>query len=154
MDDAENWLLEQYVQPEAPADEPQKPKLTRLADEMKELKRTLDDLEETRKPIQARYDEVRKRLLPDAMTEAGVSNFRMTGGGSIYISNKISASVKEEDRQSFFNWLRDHGHASLIQPQVHPSTLTAWTKEQLEAKNPIGPYVRLWEEPLAILRSK
>lgn len=131
-----------------------KPKLTQFAEEMKELKHKLDELEDARKVLQTRYDEIRKRLLPDAMTEAGVSNFRLTGGGSIYVSNKISASVKEEDRASFYNWLRDNGHGSLIQPNVHPATLTAWTKEQLEAKNSIGPYIRLWEEPLAILRSR
>jgi hypothetical protein len=142
--------LQDMIQPESA--EPPKPTLVQLAAEMKSLKTDLDDLEETRKPIQARYDEIRKKLLPDAMVSAGVSNFKLTDGGTVYITNKISASVREDDRPRFFNWLRDNGHAGLITPNVHPATLTAWAKEQLEAKRPVSPFIRLYEEPMASIR--
>lgn len=152
MNDSQEYLdaLSQPEDQEAPTSK--KPKLTALAAEMKELKAQLDDLEETRKPIQKRYDQLRKKDLPDAMTEAGVSNFRLTEGGSVYVSTKLSVSVREDDRQQFFNWLRDHGHAALISQHVHPSTLAAWAREQLEAKQQIGPFVHVYEEPMAVLR--
>lgn len=146
MDD----YLRDFVMPEST--EPPKPVLVQLADEMKTLKHRLEELEEIRKPLQARYDEIRKKLLPDAMTAAGVSNFKLASGGLIYISAKLSASVKEDDRKAFFNWLRDNGHAGLITPQVHPSTLTAFVKEQREAGNNLSPLISVYEEPMAVLK--
>ena len=86
------------------------------------------------------------------MTVAGISNFKLASGGSVYISAKSSASVREEDRQRFYNWLRDNGHGGLITPNVHPSTLNAWVKEQKEAGREISELVRVWEEPMAILK--
>ncbi len=140
--------IQQYIQEE----KQETPLLVQLAVEMLELKRELEHLEDTKKPLQARYDELRKKLLPDAMTAAGISNFKLSSGGTVYISNKISASVREDDRQNFYAWLRDNGHAGLITPNVHPSTLTAWVKEQIENGNAVSPLVRLYEEPMAILK--
>ncbi len=123
-----------------------------LAEEMRELKERLDSLEAKRKAIQARYDAIRLRELVDAMSVAGVTNFKMPGVGTFYISKKVQAGVREENRVAFFQWLRDNGHAGLIQPQVHPSTLTSWAREQLEAGVVLPDLIAIYSEPLVAMR--
>lgn len=132
--------------------EEEKPNVTALALEMKALKQQLDDAETALKPAKDRYEFIRKKLLPDAMAEAGMRNVKLVEGGTIYVTTKLAASVSVAERESFHNWLRDNGHGSLIQPTVHPSTLTAWAKEQKASGGPLPPQLHLFEEVTAAIR--
>jgi hypothetical protein len=126
--------------------------VTELAIEMKELRERLEGYETMIQPFKERYDYLRKKLLPDAMAAAGMRNAKLVEGGTVYVTTKLSANVNAADREGFYNWLRDNGHGSLIQPNVHPSTLTAWVKEQKALGAPLPPQVHIWEEPTAAIR--
>lgn len=129
-------------------------KLSAYAEEMRHLKDKLAELEAARKPVQTRYDELRKRLLLDAMAEENVSGFKLASGGSVHIRRELYANVASDARDAFFAWLEDHGHGGLITRQVHPQTLKAWVKEQQENKNALPDMVTVYEEPVAVLRAK
>ena len=129
-----------------------KPNVVELGYEMRRLKAKIDELEDARKELQARYDAIRKRELLDAMAEAGLGSFKFDDGASIYIRREFRASVKEADRPKFFAWLRDHGHANLIVPQVNHQTLNAWTREQKEYDRELPSELTVFEEPLAVLK--
>jgi len=129
-----------------------KPDVLFLARTMKACVSEIDRLEAELKTVKNVYDAIRKQQLPDAMAAAGLKSIKLTEGGQIYVQTKVQAGVLAADRDAFHNWLRDNGHAALIVPTVHPSTLTAWAKEQKAAGAPIPPQVRVYEEPLAVLR--
>ncbi len=149
---AEDITLADYVDTEeAQADQPE---AVRLALRMKALRADIESREESLKQVQRAYDEIRKKLLPDAMASAGLKSLKLADGGSVYVQTKTQAAVREGDRGRFYEWLRENGHAGLVQPYVHPGTITAWAKEQREAGAAIPPMVNLFEEPMAVLRSK
>jgi hypothetical protein len=128
------------------------PNVTQLALKMKEFGGIISTMEEQLKILKEKYDDIRKRQLPDAMAAAGLKSVKLVEGGQVYVQTKVQAGVLAADREGLHNWLRDNGHASLIVPTVHPSTLTAWAKEQKAAGAPIPPQVRVYEEPLAVFR--
>lgn len=130
------------------------PAVVQLALRMKALKADIDAREASLKEVQRAYDDVRKKLLPDAMAAAGVKNLKLADGGSVYVQTKTQASVKEGDRPAFYRWLEERGHGGLVQPYVHPGTVTAFVKEQREAGAELPPMVAVYEEPMAVLRSK
>lgn len=133
-------------------DQPDTSSLKTLAAEMKSLAGRLDELEADRKQAQERYDVLRKRLVPDALAEAGMSGVKLVGGGSIHLRTDLYPSVDKLLTGEFHAWLRDHGHQSLIVPTVNFQTLRAWVREQRDAGAPLPPQVTIFEEPVAVLR--
>jgi hypothetical protein len=129
-----------------------KPDVRALALEMRLLKAQVEDGEEAIKLVKARYDDIRKRLLPDAMAAAGLRSFKMADGCSVHVQTKVNANVKEADRPTFYAWLERTGHHGLVHPYVHPSTLTAWAKEQIDNGIDMPAEVTIFAEPMAILR--
>ena len=148
MDPVEAAYLKELIDV---AEEPSED-VTQLALKMKQFATIINTMEEQLKVLKEKYDDIRKRQLPDMMAKAGLRSIKLTEGGQIYVQTKVQAGVLAADRDAFHNWLRDNGHASLIVPTVHPSTLTAWAKEQKAANAPIPPQVRVYEEPLAVFR--
>jgi len=126
--------------------------ITELAHEMKALGEELDELDAVRKTKQQRYDEIRKRLLPEALALAEMSGFKLSGGESVHLRTDTYASVAKEDTAAFHAWLRDNGFASLIVPTVNHQTLRAWAREQRDAGGQIPEMVKVYTEPVAVLR--
>lgn len=115
------------------------------ANEMRDLKAELDELGEKQKELKARYDYLRKEHLPELMDEAGLVDARgkaslsLASGHSLYLSSDMHVNVRSSDRSKVYAWLKENGHGDLIVEYVHPSTLKAFTKEQLSAGREIGP---------------
>lgn len=126
-----------------------------LAERLKDLKHELDLVEAQRKTLQARYDEVRKRQLPDALAAAGLTNARLASGGMVYLTTNLQVSPAKEMEAQLLRWLRDNGHASIIKPTVHPATLKAWFKEMREEGRDVPvELLSVFEEPMAAYRAK
>lgn len=113
--------------------------------------------------------EVQERLLPNAMAEVGMAEFKLEDGTKISIKNDVHCSIPKDDGGRAFGWLRDHEFGGLIKNQiiaefgkgedeqaiaaatllaehgyhpeqkqsVHPSTLKAFVKEQMNKGNEI-----------------
>jgi hypothetical protein len=132
---------------EAPA--PQS--VQKLAAAMAGVKRRLDELEADKKELTKTYDEIRKTLLPDALAKAGMTSFALSTGEKVHLRNEVQVSVLKDDRARFHFWLRDNGHASLIQEQVNPQTLKAWGREQIENGVELPAFMKVYKEPVAVV---
>lgn len=109
-----------------------------MAEEMERLKASTDDLKESLKEQQGRYDQLRKTLIPEEMQRVGLVNaagkgkFTLSSGATISLRGDLFCGYKKEDEEAVFEWLSENGHGRLIKPGVHHTTLRAFAKEQME----------------------
>jgi hypothetical protein len=89
-----------------------------LIAEQLRLEDLLERLEEKRKETQALYDGIRDRQLPDALLEAGVSEFKTTAGMKVKIEKLYLASVTKDNALAFYDWLDEEGHGGIIESNV------------------------------------
>lgn len=61
---------------------------------------------------------IRKRLsevdLPNALTQAGVESFTLTGGARVEVKVAVRCGITDAHRPAAHAWLEQHGHESLI----------------------------------------
>ncbi len=89
-----------------------------LIAEQLRLEDLLERLEEKRKETQAAYDAIRDRQLPDALLEAGVSEFKTTAGMKVKVEKLYLASVTKDKAPAFYDWLDEQGHGGIIESNV------------------------------------
>lgn len=78
------------------------------------VKSATDALEKAKKELQY----VSEVLLPNAMTEAGMSEFRLESGESIEIKRDIYASIAEANWLTAKEWLQEHNLDGIIKHSV------------------------------------
>lgn len=131
--------------------------MTELGVELERLNLELDKLEQQRKPLQARYDEIRKLLLPDAMraagvvSDAGLGSFTLPSGAKIHLRNDIYVSVDKLREADLFNVLKAMGEGALVRETIHPSTLKAWVKDRLEQNLAMPVGIAIYPESTAVV---
>jgi hypothetical protein len=120
-----------------------------LAAELKRLKGNLDAFDAVKKEYQKAYDYLSISVLPERMDEAGVDGMKITDVGRLQLASDIRCSVPAKNKGAVQEWLRDHGHASMVTPTTNASTLKAFVKEMMrenkeypESLLTISPYSR------------
>lgn len=78
------------------ASAPSLPALRKLGEEMLRLEREISDLEELLKVKRSAAADIKTKRLPEAMTQAGLTNFGLTAGGTIEIVDFVSGSLPKE----------------------------------------------------------
>lgn len=84
-----------------------------------QLQTRLKEYEAAMKTINEELKKISEYDLPNAMSEAGMSEFKLLDGSKISIKRVYAASVKVADRESAFAWMRERGHDSLIKTEVN-----------------------------------
>lgn len=131
--------------------------LESIVSEMISLRDQVDATEEMLKQVKAAYDDVRKRRLPEKMQELGLvgptgrGSFTHSSGANVSLRVKVQATVKKDDRDATYAWLKENGHASLIQETVNAQTLGAFVRERLEDGEPLPPGVSTFVETIAVI---
>lgn len=64
---------------------------------------------------------IREGSLPLAMTEVGMTEFKLTGGYEVVVKDGVFGSITKENTEAAHKWLEDHGHGDLIK---HTITIT------------------------------
>lgn len=89
-----------------------------LITEQLRLEDLLERLEAKRKETQALYDTIRDRTLPEALLDAGVSEFKTTSGMKVKVEKLYLASVTKDKARAFYDWLDEQGHGGIIESNV------------------------------------
>lgn len=126
--------------------------ITLLGKELYDIRAEKEQLEDRLKTLNARKDELERKLLPSAMEDAEISKISLDGVGTIYLKPELNCYVKKDVEQEFFEWLRGNNHGDLIKETVHHSTLKSWAKEQLENGAPLPPQMAAHPFMQAVLR--
>lgn len=102
------------------------------AGRMRDLEQAYDLLDPVLKAINAEYDAIRKKVIPDLMQELEIRTVTYDGIGRIQLAGDVYASIPADQQEAAFQWLREHNYGTLIKESVHSATLKAWAKEGLE----------------------
>lgn len=121
-----------------------------LVDEMIALKVELEGLEDLKKQRQERYDELRKRLVPDKLASLGLKGLKLSDGGSISLRSDVYPNLDKARELEFFDWLRATGNGALIKETVNHQTLKAFVKERIEGGEAVPDTVRVHTEMTAV----
>ena len=98
-----------------------------------EVKNMVDTVKAASKALDAMYDRIRQTLLPDKMTEEGVTNVTITGVGRVHLQSDMQVSIATGKKEEAYQWVEDTGNGSLIQPNINPSTLKKLVKDTMES---------------------
>lgn len=89
-----------------------------LARRAKSLEKQISDAEDILKGHKEQYRKLTEETIPEALSELGMSSFRMDDGSSIEVKPFYSASITEARRAEAFQWLRDNGFDDIIKNTV------------------------------------
>ena len=97
--------------------------LVRYRDQKKEIEEALKEINE----LIAQTEE----QLVNLMIEEETQNFTRNGRQFI-LTNRTYANAKAGMMPEICSWMKNNGLEDMVKESVHPQTLQAWVKEQLE----------------------
>jgi len=106
--------------------------LNRLAQELRELEDQLKEAEGHASALRVRRDRIKNKDLPEAMETAEIDKFTVDGVGTVYITQRAYGNILAANRDDAYAWFKENGFGDLVKETVHPQTLNAFAKEQLE----------------------
>lgn len=89
-----------------------------LAAKQVALEQEIENLEAQLKEKQEALQQVQERDLPEAMTECGISEFKLVDGSKVSVKPYYQASPPKEKYDEAMQWLRDNNHGDLIKNDV------------------------------------
>lgn len=108
-------------------------KAIELAAEQVAVQNTIEYIDELHKILQAEFDAIRMRLLPDAMEEEHLASpLNVAGVGRVTLAADLQVSAPADQKDGFFSWLKKRKMGDLIQPTINSSTLKAWAKARIQ----------------------
>lgn len=88
--------------------------ISRLAAEYLTAEGEVDRLEKQLKAAKSRFDNIRDKLLPEAMDNAQTKGFTLHDGRKLTLGEEMTCSVPEKRKQEILKKLRDDGRGDLI----------------------------------------
>jgi hypothetical protein len=114
-----DFSIFEQEQPTAPSD---LESIRKLAEEVRDLERTKEDLENETKVINGRLTELTQKLLPEAMASLGMDCFSLADGSKISVKDFVSGTLnKAPDKEFALNWISENGGEALIKTEVNMS---------------------------------
>ncbi|UOF78075.1 hypothetical protein [Caudoviricetes sp.] len=92
--------------------------LSQLAERQLRLEQAIKEAEENLVSLKDNHKQLSEVLIPEAMMEVGMESFKLKDGTSISTVKFYSGSIKEENAEAAFQWLRETGNDSLIKREV------------------------------------
>ena len=98
---------------------------------------TLADLRDQKKKAEDALKEINEMIsqteeqLVAQMVEEEMQNFTRNGRQFI-LTSRTYANAKAGMMPKVCEWMKDNGLADMVKESVHPQTLQAWVKEQIE----------------------
>lgn len=75
--------------------------------------------------------------IPPLMENLELDDFNAPGVGRVELGIEVYPSLKKDDEERFFAWLRERDDGDIIKETVHHKTLQSFIKELLEnGENP------------------
>lgn len=122
-----------------------------IARRLRYLKDLKDNIEAGSKEVNKEIDEA-SQALAELMESMGLDGLKVADVGTVYIEAKNRPTIKDQDE--FYAYLRSHNGEGMIKETVHPQTLAAWVKEELENARSLPPSISNFIQKRAVIRRK
>ena len=93
-------------------------RIAELANKQLDLERTVRELEEQIAATKEQLRVIQEHDLPDALTEAGVSEIRLADGSRVKVEPFVSARISKAKTEEAHAWLNDNGFGGIIKREV------------------------------------
>jgi Ca2+-binding EF-hand superfamily protein len=95
--------------------------ISELADRQMKLEDWIERQEAKLKEAKANMTKLTGELLPEAMRQAGIREFKLSNGCEVLLNMDIKASITKANQEAAFNWLREHNQGDLIRNEFKVS---------------------------------
>ena len=102
-----------------------------LGTAMEALRAEIDVQDEILSTLKARYEHLTAFRIPRAIEAEGLKNFRLASGKGITVEARLFVSIPAENREGFYDFLRDSGNSGMITETVNANTLKSAVKKAL-----------------------
>ena len=113
-----NSLVNQMKEDATSTDLDSMGKIGAVATDVADTQKEIQDLEDKLKVKKDYKKHLTESVLPGLFTEVGLSELKLKDGRLVKVSNFYGASIKEENKEAAYKWLRDNGFGDLIKNQV------------------------------------
>lgn len=141
------------VKQELPALEPKGKTVAELVKELKAAVAKKKKFEEEAERYGSLVHKIAVLKLPPLMENAELDYMNVPGVAGVELVTEVYPSIKKEDIEAWYKWLRENKHGDIIVPYIHPKTQQAFVKEQLIAGKTFPAYVNIAKVPTAKLKA-
>lgn len=98
-----------------------------------------DRLDNVNKRVSKLYEDWKTTKVPGKYEQAGVPHINLDEGFRVGVSHRVFASIKKDQKEAAYQWLREHQLADLVTETVNSSTLSAVAKSMAEENLELDP---------------
>ena len=92
--------------------------LSNYCRELKAYEDEIAELEEKIKIKKNKADKISSEIIPNMLAEQGLSSLKLADGSSIDVRKSYNCTIKKDEMESAYNWLRENGLADIIKNEV------------------------------------
>ena len=92
--------------------------LSRYCLMLQNLEAQMLNMEKDLKKLKEEADKIGSEIIPNLLAEQGLSSLKLADGSSVDIRKSYNCTIKKDQVESAFKWLRDNGLGDLIKNEV------------------------------------
>lgn len=117
---SEDFDFSLFDQGSSKEDEASLENLVKHAEEMAELKGTIDSLQGTVDELTKQYNYISQELIPNMLDELGLKTFELKDGSKITVKDFMSGSLPKDEQRfaEAIEWLIDHDLEGILKTEV------------------------------------
>lgn len=119
-----------------------------LAAKQAALEAEVSAMEDALKAAQENLRKVQMEQLPAAMADAGVSEFKLTDGRKVTVSDFVRCNITDANRKAAYDWLRSNGAEPLIRNELKHTFIKgedAKARQIIDALKKLGVHAEITE---------
>ena len=86
--------------------------------ELQALEDDITSKEEELKKQKEKADKIASEIIPNMLAEQGLSSLKLADGSGVEVRKTYSCTVKKDNLESAYKWLRDNGLGDIIKNEV------------------------------------
>lgn len=99
------------------------------------LHRMVEKIDNDLKPIFRTFEEYKTQHLPKVYEDSGVTSLPLAEGYRVGVAQTLRASIRKDQKDAAYQWLRENGLDDLITSTVNASSLSSTARIMLEEDN-------------------
>jgi hypothetical protein len=92
--------------------------LASYCQELAEIENGISYLEEQLKAHKEKADKISSEIIPNMLAEQGLSSLKLADGSSIDVRKSYNCTIKKDQMELAYNWLRENGLGDIIKNEV------------------------------------
>ena len=92
--------------------------LSRYCLMLQDLEDKISNAEDNVKKLKEEADKISSEIIPNLLAEQGLSSLKLADGSGVEVKKSYSCTVKKDNIESAYKWLRENGLGDIIKNEV------------------------------------